>query len=271
MESLLIPNSRNTLSWLRPFCWSLLFVAHALAFTPPPRPATGVVYDDAGLLDSGSIQSVNALATELYAKTGFALGVAVLADIGDEDYRNAALATAQGWGLGQKGKDEAALIFIAIQQRRRSIEIGYGAEGYLPDALVERIQQQALVPAFRDKRYGAGIVNTIALISQVVAKEKGVELAAVPANVARPPARAPQNSLSTPAVFLILFIIVVVSSIASRNSRRRGVVGGAPFIGGFGGGFGGGMGGGSRGSGFGGGFGGFGGGSFGGGGSGGDW
>lgn len=254
-------------------CWALLGVS-AQAFTPPAKPGEGVVYDDAGLLSPAAEQYVNNVATELYNKTGFAIGVALLADIGEDDYREAALATAQGWGLGKKGQDEAALIFVAMQQRRRSIEVGYGAEGYLPDALAERIQQATLVPAFREKNFEAGVVNAVAAVAQVVAKHKEVELASIaapldPSVQKASRARAPKSDNFPIPLPLILFFGILFFTMAFRGARNQRYSGsrGGPVIGGFGGGFGGS----SRSGGFGGGFGGFGGGSFGGGGSGGDW
>lgn len=248
------------------FLLLLLSCAFASAFTPAPRPAQGVVYDDAGLLDEKSKQSIDAFAADLFAQTGFALGVAIYKDIGETDYREAALATAQNWGLGVKGQDEAALVFVALAQRRRSIEVGYGAEGYLPDVLVERLQQGTLVPAFREQKYAQGIVNAVAAIAQVVAKQKNVQLPSIEQARAQRQKLAPaKQKKEISPLFLLLFLALFVFVASRRRSHGGFMI--PPHLGGFGGGFGSS----SRGGGFGGGFGGFGGGGFGGGGSGGDW
>ena len=247
------------------------FVAlvQAAPFSPPPRPSQGVVFDNTGILSASAQQYINHIASELYAGTGFALGVALLQDIGEEDSRQAALATATRWGLSQKGKDEAALLFVALKQRRRSIEVGYGAEGYLPDVLVERIQQSTLVPAFKAQQFEVGVLQASMALAQTVAKHKGVELQSLkdlPQNLPQAPQTNASDSGRIPTPLVVLLFMILIFTFLKGPRRQRGIRG-TPFMGG---GFGGGFGGRSSG-GFGGGFGGFGGGGFGGGGSGGSW
>lgn len=251
----------------------LVAVVSLHAFTPPARPA-GAVYDDAGLLTPEGKARLETLVANLWDKAHFALGVALVQDIGDEEARSAALSTAQSWGLGQKGQDEAALIFVAVQQRRRSIEVGYGSESYLPDALTERIQQKTMVPAFREGKFELGILAASQAIAYTVAEAKGI----APDSLGLDRRRAPRTDMPADArshdgaVFLLFLFIILIIAIRFKgrgggggNFRGpRGPILGPP-MGGFGGGFG------SSRGGFGGGFGGFGGGSFGGGGSGGGW
>ena len=142
-----------------------------------------------------------------------------------------------------------------------------GAEAYLPDALVERLQQSTLVPAFRRDEYGAGILSLEYAIAQSVAKEKGVTL-----NVQAPVQAQERKTTDATWPFIIIIVIILILLFRkNRKDRNGGFRGGpGPFIG-YGGGFGSGFGGYGHSSGFGGGFGGFGGGHFGGGGSGGSW
>ena len=235
----------------------------------PKRPINSYVYDEDRLLTHQEVQFFNALSEELYRKTKVGLAVALVHDIGFADFRDYAVNIAQSWGVGGKS-DEGILIFAAMKQRRRSVEVGYGAEGYLPDVLVERLQQKTIVPAFRVEKYGQGVITLAWEIAQVVAKEKGVTLQV---NTDQLPQEEEDDSLWLPLlIFVILFLFV------SKNGGGRGngclwfLLGNALSNssrghhgprGGFGGGFGG-----FGGGGFGGGFGG---GGFGGGGSGGSW
>ena len=114
----------------------------------PKRPQNSYVYDEDRLLTKCDVRFFNALAEELYKKTGVGLAVALVHDIGYADFRDYAVKIAESWGVGGK-TDEGVLIFAAMKQRRRSVEVGYGAEGYLPDALVERLQQKTLVPSLQ--------------------------------------------------------------------------------------------------------------------------
>lgn len=232
----------------------------------PPRPVNSYIHDENRLMSPREAQLFNQIAEELYRKAGVGLACALMNDIGSNDYRDFAVRTAQKWGVGGKS-NEGILIFVALKQRRRSVEIGYGAEGYLPDVLVERIQQKTLIPAFRQQKYGEGIVALAWSLAEQVAKEKNIQLEI---------GEMPQgDSYDAPPRMILFIMFVFFMLLMAKFSGGRGngclwfMLGNAigrssrnDHRGGFGGGFGGGRGG------FGGGFGG---GSFGGGGSGGSW
>lgn len=232
----------------------------------PARPVSSYVYDENRLMSAQEVQQFNLIAEELYRKAGVGLAAALMNDIGNNDYRDFAVRTAQNWGVGGKS-NEGILIFVAQKQRRRSVEVGYGAEGYLPDALAERLQQATLVPAFRQQKYGTGILALAWEIAQVIAKEKNIQL-----NIGENP--VPEES-GVPARMVLFIMFVAFMLMMAKFSGGRGngclwfmlgnAIGNASRNSGSRGGFGGGFGG--RG-GFGGGFGG---GGFGGGGSGGSW
>ncbi|MDR1759628.1 MAG: TPM domain-containing protein [Fibrobacter sp.] len=247
---------------------TILFLSSWVFAVPvPPSPENGAVYDEARLLSAGETQIFNRIADVLYQQTGVAIAAAIFKDIGSEEARDFAGKVAHAWGVGGK-TDEGILIFIALDQKRRSVEVGYGAEGYLPDALVERLQQETLVPAFRRQEYGNGILALAWSLAEAVAKEKNITLSADSIENFIPEKR--QSPQANPLVGLILIILIVI--IIIKNNKRGGRPGGRIFIppSVFGGGFGAGYGGSRRGSAPGS-FGGFGGGRFGGGGSGGSW
>ena len=235
----------------------------------PKRPQNSYVYDEDRLLTKCDVRFFNALAEELYKKTGVGLAVALVHDIGYADFRDYAVKIAESWGVGGK-TDEGVLIFAAMKQRRRSVEVGYGAEGYLPDALVERLQQKTLVPSFKVQKYGEG-VNLLAWeIALVIAKEKGVTLEVNTEQLPQQEETKPSNLLF---ILIVLFLLIISKTGGGRgngclwfllgNALSNSSRGHHGPRGGFGGGFGG-----FGGGGFGGGFGG---GHFGGGGSGGGW
>lgn len=233
--------------------------------TIPPRPRNSYVYDENRMMTAQQVKQFNLIAEELYKKAGVGLACALMHDIGHNDYRDFAVNIAQSWGVGGK-TDEGILIFMALKQKRRSVEVGYGAEGYLPDALVERLQQATLVPAFRQQKYGDGVIALAWGIAQVVAKEKNVQL-----DIGENPVPE-QSNMPARMVLFIMFVGFMLLMAKFSGGRGNGclwfmlgnAIGSSSHHnnrGGFGGGFGG------RG-GFGGGFGG---GGFGGGGSGGSW
>jgi uncharacterized protein len=239
------------------------------AFTPPAKPHNSYVHDELNWLSAAQTQQLNILSEQLYNKAGFALGVALINDLQGAEYRQAALDIAHSWGLGNAQTDEAALIFVSLNPRARSIEVGYGAEGYLPDALCNRIQNQYLVPYLQAGQFGEAILQTAQAITAQVLTEKqlspqDLQLQNIPAPITRT-----ASSNGTPGILEMLFWIVAALFLIGTPLGRRMLFimlltsgrsgrGGSGFGGGFK----------SGGSSFGGGFSG---GGFGGGGSGGSW
>ena len=224
----------------------------------PEAPAR-FLYDEPGVL---SREERAAIEDSLMAfdKAGIEIGVAIFGTIHDDPIEDVSLALAEKWKPGRKDTDNGALIVVALEQHAMRIEVGYGLEGVLTDALAGRIIQSDMAPAFRQGRFGDGIMRAISNIARVARGE------AIP---------EPEHTELPAYVPLILILMLIIFiSIVKRASRRawtsgrRGRGGFYPWIGGGWGGGGGGWGGGG---GFGGGGGSFGGGSFGGGGASGKW
>jgi uncharacterized protein len=184
-----------------------------------------------------------------------------MSDIGGEDYNEYANRLYETWGIGKKGEDKGVLIFVAIKERKMRIEVGYGLEGIIPDGLAGEIRDRYMIPYLKKDKFGEGLLNGTAAVSQIIAKDAGVKL------TGQVPVKAPKKRRSRLSFLPLLFIFFFFMFVG----RRRGgswifflpllMGGGGPRHGG--GGFGGSFGG------FGGGFGGFGGGMSGGGGAGG--
>jgi uncharacterized protein len=253
---------------VRTILFLLLVSGVALAYQPPARPTNSYVLDELDWLSPQQELEINQLSEALTKQAGFTLAVALVEDIGNEPFRDAALKIAESWGIGNKETDEGALLFVVQNQRKRSIETGYGSEPYLTDLECDQIQSRYLVPRLKAGQFDWAILSTAGAIATKVASAKGIPLDSLRL---QQPAAAPHRSNNGewmarhPILFFFLILIIMIFSARFRNNRHHSSWGG-PFIGG--GGFGGGFSSRGGGGGFGGGFGG---GSFGGGGSGGDW
>lgn len=192
--------------------------------------------------------------------------VAIFPQLPSASLEDFTVRTAQSWRAGRQKLDNGVVLFVFVAERRVRLEVGYGLEGALPDALTKRIIEEEITPRFRAGDPAAGLE---AGVDAILKATRGEYTAA---KTARP-------GLSPVVVFLLLILAVIVLSwlqnqvagatYTGRGYRtyRRGGWGGGWGGGGFGGG--GGWGGGSSGGG-GGGFSG-GGGGFGGGGASGSW
>lgn len=227
-------------------------VVFALAF-----PAlTGRVVDGAGLLTAAERASLEQALKAHEEATTNQVVVVTLASLEGVPIEEYGYQLGRHWQIGQKGKNNGALLIVAPAERKVRIEVGYGLEGVLTDAVSRVIIETIIVPAFRSGQMGPGIVaGTGAILKTLTGDAPEVQAAAK-----RIEER--QDEASPLALFLMLALIVFVIW-----ASQRGIVIGGGRGGGFGGGFGGGRGGGDFG---GGGFSG-GGGSFGGGGASGGW
>lgn len=179
---------------------------------------------------------------------------------------------AEKWKAGQAKTDNGAILFVFVEDRKLRIEVGYGLEGRIPDAIAKRIIDEEIVPRFRDNDYPGGIE---AGVNALMAAAKG-EYEGSGSTVAERSRRGRKDLSGCVIPALFLFFFVVLPFLAQQGSRKkRRTFGGSGWWTGMGGGFGGGGwssggGGGWSGGGGGGGFSG-GGGSFGGGGASGSW
>src|ERR1700761_1922031 len=252
---------------------------HAESASQLPMP-TSYVQDFAGVIDAGSKQQMEQLGREVWLQAHAKIIVVTIHSLDGVTIEEFATDLEDKWKVGAKGTDRGILMILAINDRKRRIEVGYGLEGILNDAKVGDIGR-SMVPQLRQSQYGPAIVGGLQQIADVISKDAGVTLTPPsteqqedqPAYHHQPERRHGSN------IFGILrIIILVVIFISIFSGRGRGGGGWLWFLLGnmLGGGGGGGRGrddgwGGGGGGGGGGGFGGFGGGSSGGGGASGDW
>ena len=264
----------------RPLIVLIVLIASAAASGVEviPRKPDRYFNDYASVVDRGTAERLNRQLADFEKQTSNQILVAVYpkmqTDSSIEDYT---VRIAQQWGVGQKGRNNGAVLFVFIGDRKMFIQVGYGLEGALPDALAKQIVERELKPRFRTGDYAGGFS---AAVNAMMGATKG-EYKALP--VSGRGGRSRKGMV--PGLFWIIVIIFIILALRksvgpygySRHGRYRRRGGGfiffPPIGGGWGGGGGGGWGGGGGGSWGGGGGGGFGGGggSFGGGGAGGSW
>ena len=236
------------------------------AETMPSKPDR-YFNDYAGVVDKAAAADLNEQLAQFERDTSTQLLVAIYRSMQSEsDVADYTQRIAQTWGVGQKGKNNGAVLFVFVADHQMFIQTGYGLEGALPDATAFDITHNLIAPYFKKEDYTGGLKAGVTAMMQAVRGEyKGT---------GRTVKEGEGNTGGLP-IGLILFLIVIIFIIAASRSKRQrrgyGYSGmGGPFIGGFGNGGGGWSGGSSSG---GGGFSGFsgGGGSFGGGGAGSGW
>ena len=124
----------------------------------------------------------------------------------------------RAWGIGEKGKNTGALVIIAPKERAVRIEVGYGLEGKLTDALSRAIIERDLVPAFRQRDFDRGVLaGTQAVLGALGGEPKATAV----------PAERSQQDDPLSALFLLILIFFVVFAVFGRRGHWVGpVIGG---------------------------------------------
>ena len=255
-----------------------LAVGAAASRADPTFPAlSGRVVDAAHVLPAPEVADLTAKLQALETKTSRQLVVVTLPSLQGYEIEEYGYRLGRAWGLGQKGLNNGALLIVAPVEHKVRIEVGYGLEGVLTDALSNVILQTKVLPSFKAGDIPGGVsAGADAVIEQLSLDPSTAEQrAAQAAAQAQAQAQGARGGRPDPIafVFVILFIVFMLRGLlGGRGGFGGGGLWALPFIFGAGGGYRGGGGGGFDGGGFGGG-GGFsgGGGSFGGGGSSGSW
>ena len=264
-----------------------LLLAATLVHAQVAVPAlTARVTDLTGTLSGEAVTRIEAKLADLEAKKGSQIAVLIVPTTQPEDIDQFGIRVEDAWKLGRKGVDDGAYLIVAKNDRQVRIEVGYGLEGALPDAIANRIITETITPHFKVGDYDGGVE---AAVDQMISVVNGEPLPA--------PDKKWEHHSNLGNLLPLLLVVVFVASGVLRavfgrlfgsvatggltggiawllshflpiglgagivaflfamlaGSNSRGWSAGSGWGGGFGGGLGGGLGGGFRGGGFGGG------------------
>jgi uncharacterized protein len=127
--------------------------------TPPP---TEFVTDAAGVLPPETEAELNAQLEAFEQESSNQVVVYVDHQIPNGwELEEFAADAFEAWGIGQADRDNGVLFVVFTEDRRARIEVGYGLEGALPDALAGQILEEQAIPRFREGEWAAGIENAV--------------------------------------------------------------------------------------------------------------
>lgn len=209
-------------------CWGTrsavllwLVIAFSVHAAPEFPKLDARVVDTAGLLSASTRESlISELAAHERATSNQVVVVTVtsLQGYSIDDFGNQ---LGRHWGIGQKERDNGVLLIVAPNERKVRIEVGYGLEGVLTDALSHNIIQTVILPQFKKGDMPQGIVDGARTIMQAL--DGSYE----------PLPEKKDNDLGGTAAMLFIFLIGLGEMVAGRvNSRLRsaGLVGSVAFV-----------------------------------------
>ena len=137
----------------------LWVLASALAATFPPL--TGRVVDQANIIPGDTKAALTSKLADLEAKSGIQLVVATETSLAGDEIEPYANQLFRAWKLGEAQKNNGVLLLVAPNERRVRIEVGYGLEGTLTDALSKVIITNAITPRFKNGDFAGGITRGV--------------------------------------------------------------------------------------------------------------
>jgi uncharacterized protein len=231
---------------------TLVLASVALAYNFPPP--TGRVVDQANLMSAQDRSDLEAKLKDLEDKSGIQLVVATVRSLEGGDVETYANQLFRTWKLGEAKKNNGVLLLVAPNEHKVRIEVGYGLEGTLTDALSSVIISSAIVPRFKAGDFTGGIERGVDGIITVLSGDTA-DWQPKPSVRAEDPPQLSNELFSV--LFLLILVFVVWSLIpgargpsSGRYARRGGGIiflptggswGSSGWSGGLGGGFGGGF------------------------------
>ena len=177
-----------------------LVAAFALSFPP----LSGRVVDQANIIPADTRSAITSKLADLEAKSGIQLVVATVTSLEGQEIEPYANELFRTWGLGQKEKNNGVLLLVAPNEHRVRIEVGYGLEGTLTDALSKVIITNAITPRFKADDFGGGIARGVDDIITVLSTDSSEWQQ-------RPALRLDSQQPFNPAIWLfILFLFIFI-------------------------------------------------------------
>lgn len=138
------------------------------AETPIPSAPVHFVTDNAGFMSPAAREKLDSGLSQYSRQSGKQLIVYIGKTTGDTPLEDWAVKAFEKWKVGQKGLDNGVALFIFSEDRKLRIEVGYGLEGVLPDALANRIINEVIVPMIKAGDNDGAVAAGVTAIDQVI-------------------------------------------------------------------------------------------------------
>lgn len=187
-------------------------------------PLAGRVNDLAGLLPPGRARALDEKLARFEAETSHQVVLLTVPSLEGEPIEAFSMRVAEAWKPGQEGRDNGLLVVVAPQERTARVEVGYGLEGAVPDAVASRVLQQRMFPLFREGRMADGVE---AGVDALLSAARGEALPDAPAS------RDPSVVHADPAAQLALAVLggALAGAPFRRKARPLGALVGAGVAG----------------------------------------
>jgi uncharacterized protein len=210
-------------AWLLIISVFCMLLADSSAWALQVPALKGRVNDYAGLLSNGTAGQLEAALAQLESTDSTQIVVLTVPSLEGDSLEGFSIRVVEQWQIGQKGKDNGALLLVSKNDRKIRIEVGYGLEGKLTDLVSGRIIRDVMVPQFKMGRYDQGIIDGVAAMTGAVRGE-----------FAAPAPRRGRGRQGTSPGFVGLLVLFFFINMLGRINRGLGAAAGgvlAPIAG----------------------------------------
>ncbi|WP_184156908.1 TPM domain-containing protein [Sphingobium lignivorans] len=207
--------------WLAMMALLLLALPSGAALAQSFPPLTGRVVDAAGLLDPATVEAITQKSEALEQTTGRQLVVATVPSLEGYDIADYGYRLGRAWGIGEAERNNGVILLVAPNERRLRIEVGYGLEPVLTDALSGRIIRDVITPRFKAGDMAGGIRAGVDEISRIIElpPEEQRKLAAQASQSQR---SGKADGIGPAVIFLIfIFLFVLLPLLGRLRGGRR--------------------------------------------------
>lgn len=186
---------------------------------PIPRLETRVT-DLTGTLTRDQQAQLETQLAGLERDKGAQIAVLLLPTTRPESIEAFGIRLAEAWKIGRKGADDGVILIVAKNDRAVRIEVGYGLEGAIPDAVAKRIIEERITPRFRDGDFFGGLQSAAGALGQIISGE------------ALPPPTASRSTDDGDWSIAALFVLTMLSRWARAMFGLLGALAAAGLAGG---------------------------------------
>lgn len=216
------------------FLWLFVLANYSWARDFKTPWLTGPVIDETRSLNSQDAAEISDLIRRVKENYGAQIQVFITQSLQGLPIEKASIDIVEQWKLGDAKRDDGILFLIAPNERKVRLEIGQGLEGLVPDIYAKRINEDIVVPLFRQGQLSEGVKRGVIALTALIENEGVAKLDRLSVK--------PKKKLELPGWLIILLWLIIL--FLGRGGMGRRLRGGGYYGGGFGGGFGGSSGGG---------------------------
>jgi len=194
--------------WLIAFAWLCLALPGWAGELLPLPPLAARVTDLTATLAAGQVAALDESLAAIEREKGAQVAILLLPTTQPETIEDFGVRLAEAWKVGRRGVNDGVIVIVAKNDRKMRIEVGYGLEGAIPDAVAKRIVAETMAPRFRQGDFAGGLDAAVAALGGLIRGE------ALPAPAAAAGGASGSHGASDQdGVVVMLFLVVGLAAV----------------------------------------------------------